>query len=69
MSQGKTREEALANIKDAVQACLKVMDGRYDDERCKIGAVSFCGPRGLSRLSCSELVEELKGQDHGGTEG
>jgi len=25
MSQGKTREEALANIKDAVQACLKVM--------------------------------------------
>jgi len=25
MSQGKTKEEALANIKDAVQACLKVM--------------------------------------------
>ncbi len=25
MSQGKTREEALANIKDAIQACLKVM--------------------------------------------
>ncbi|MGA9349212.1 MAG: type II toxin-antitoxin system HicB family antitoxin [Anaerolineae bacterium] len=25
MSQGKTREEALANIKDAVQACLKIM--------------------------------------------
>jgi len=23
MSQGKTKEEALANIKDAVQACLK----------------------------------------------
>jgi len=23
MSQGKTREEALVNIKDAVQACLK----------------------------------------------
>jgi len=23
MSQGKTQEEALANIKDAVQACLK----------------------------------------------
>jgi len=25
MSQGKTKEEALANIRDAVQACLKVM--------------------------------------------
>ena len=25
MSQGKTKEEALANIKNAVQACLKVM--------------------------------------------
>lgn len=25
MSQGRTKEEALANIKDAVQACLKVM--------------------------------------------
>lgn len=25
MSQGKTKEEALANIKDAIQACLKVM--------------------------------------------
>lgn len=25
MSQGKTKEEALDNIKDAVQACLEVM--------------------------------------------
>lgn len=25
MSQGKTKEEALANITDAVQACLRVM--------------------------------------------
>jgi predicted RNase H-like HicB family nuclease len=30
MSQGKTEEEALANIKDAVQACLKVMHERHD---------------------------------------
>jgi predicted RNase H-like HicB family nuclease len=30
MSQGKTREEALANIKDAIQACLKVMYERLD---------------------------------------
>jgi predicted RNase H-like HicB family nuclease len=31
MSQGETREEALANIKDAVQACLKVMyDGSLE---------------------------------------
>jgi len=30
MSQGKTREEALANIKNAIQACLKVMHERHD---------------------------------------
>ncbi|GEM_PF-1261757 len=31
MSQGKTKEEALANIKNTVQACLKVM---IEKRRC-----------------------------------
>lgn len=30
VSQGKTREEALANIADAIQGCLKVRAERHD---------------------------------------
>lgn len=35
LSQGKSREEALANIKEAIEGWLEVMDAKHDLEAAR----------------------------------
>ena len=50
ISQGRTVEEALENIKDAIQGCLNVLGDKNDSRSNRtsemaamVGAASLCG--------------------------
>jgi predicted RNase H-like HicB family nuclease len=56
ISQGRTRREALRNIREAIELCLESraeegweLAARYDVARVKIAAEKSAGPRSLPR--------------------